>query len=72
MKNDESMYCCHKCFHEFRQDKPLFRQRMILCSVCGNKRCPKATDHNLACTNSNDEGQLGSVYGTLLSPLKKT
>lgn len=35
---------------------------MILCPLCGNKRCPKASDHSLACTNSNAPGQPGSVY----------
>ena len=35
---------------------------MVLCSTCGNKRCPKASDHELACTGSNEPGQLGSVY----------
>lgn len=35
---------------------------MILCSKCGNKRCPHATDHRLACTNSNEPGQAGSAY----------
>lgn len=35
----------------------------IVCSVCGNKRCPKATDHKLECTGSNEAGQPGSVYG---------
>ena len=35
---------------------------MILCPNCGNKRCPKATDHNNACTNSNEVGQEGSRY----------
>lgn len=38
------------------------RDRMILCPDCGNKRCPKATDHRLACTNSNAPGQPGSRY----------
>lgn len=38
-------------------------QRMILCSICGNKRCPHATDHRHACTNSNEYGQPGSVFG---------
>ncbi len=33
-----------------------------VCSECGNKRCPKATDHDNACTGSNEPGQLGSVY----------
>ena len=39
--------------------------RMILCPECGNKRCPRATFHENTCTNSNDPGQLGSVYGGL-------
>jgi len=37
-------------------------QRMFLCAVCGNKRCPHATDHENACTGSNDPGQAGSRY----------
>lgn len=41
---------------------PLARMRMILCDRCGNKRCPQATDHNHACTASNEPGQQGSVY----------
>jgi hypothetical protein len=36
--------------------------RMILCPTCGNKRCPHASDHDLACTSSNEPGQEGSVY----------
>lgn len=36
--------------------------RFIVCPDCGNKRCPKATDHTLACTNSNEPGQAGSVF----------
>lgn len=68
MKNNIS-YCCHRCF--YARESSFFMQRMILCSICGNKRCPKATDHTLECTNSNDEGQLGSLYGTPL-PIKKS
>lgn len=37
--------------------------RFNVCPICGNKRCPHATDHNYECTNSNDVGQTGSVYG---------
>lgn len=48
---------CHKC-----NPQGGFAARMILCPDCGNKRCPKASDHELACTNSNEPGQLGSVY----------
>lgn len=36
---------------------------MVVCAKCGNKRCPHATDHNNACTNSNEPGQPGSIYG---------
>jgi len=35
---------------------------MILCPICGNKRCPHATDHRHACTGSNEPGQAGSAY----------
>lgn len=35
---------------------------MIVCETCGNKRCPHATDHDLACTSSNEPGQKGSVF----------
>jgi hypothetical protein len=38
---------------------------MYVCPECGNKRCPKATWHEEACTHSNEPGQLGSSYGTL-------
>lgn len=36
--------------------------RFIMCPDCGNKRCPKASDHELECTGSNELGQPGSVY----------
>ena len=32
------------------------------CEICGNKRCPHHTNHELACTNSNEPNQKGSVY----------
>jgi hypothetical protein len=54
-----SKYCCHLCFNK---SGSLFLDRMILCSECGNKRCPKATNHKLQCTNSNDPNQVGSIY----------
>lgn len=44
---------------------------MILCPDCGNKRCPRATDHRLSCTDSNDSGQLGSRYGIYPHPSKE-
>lgn len=52
------MCCCHKCL-DTRNEMRAF---MVLCQECGNKRCPKASDHELACTNSNEPGQQGSVY----------
>lgn len=36
--------------------------RMILCPICGNKRCSHATDHKLPCLHSNEPGQPGSRY----------
>jgi hypothetical protein len=36
---------------------------MHLCPDCGYKRCPKATDHRLDCSGSNEPGQPGSAYG---------
>ena len=55
---------CYKCY----KGKPLGTKglfaldRMLICPVCGNKRCPKASDHDFACTNSNDKFQEGSYY----------
>lgn len=36
--------------------------RMALCPTCGNKRCPHAHNHELACTGSNEPGQKGSSW----------
>lgn len=44
--------------------------RFIVCPECGNKRCPRATDHRFACTDSNDTGQIGSRYGIYPHPAK--
>ena len=56
---------CYNC-NKDRMDEtgriPYVMTRMIVCPECGNKRCPHSTDHNLACTNSNDPGQPGSRY----------
>lgn len=55
---------CHVCNRDVKVNGfPLSMTQMILCPTCGNKRCPKATDHRNECTNSNDPGQSGSVYG---------
>ena len=36
--------------------------RFVVCPDCGNKRCPRANDHNNPCTGSNEPGQVGSAY----------
>lgn len=51
---------CHKCRPISCEDPSSMFMR--LCPLCGNKRCPKASDHELACTNSNEPGQPGSIY----------
>jgi len=43
-------------------DQDLMIERMITCSECGNKRCPKANNHRNGCTDSNEAGQVGSAY----------
>jgi hypothetical protein len=54
---------CHKCNeHNTVNGLPFSMTQMILCPECGNKRCPKASDHQLDCTGSNKAGQHGSVY----------
>lgn len=54
---------CRKCWSERNKKRktPRFFP-FIVCSHCGNKRCPHATDHNLECTDSNEPGQNGSDY----------
>jgi hypothetical protein len=58
---------CHRCIGE-RDERgpggafPLSSCMMILCPICGNKRCPHANDHRHVCTNSNEPGQPGSAY----------
>lgn len=56
---------CYNCNKDYTPEGDLFpyvTSRMIVCPICGNKRCPHATDHNLECTNSNKPGQPGSRY----------
>lgn len=54
---------CFDCIKDMKEDGwPLTLTRMILCPLCGNKRCPHATNHNNPCTNSNEPGQPGSRY----------
>ena len=61
---------CHRCLDGRTVDIygiriPVVTTRMVLCPTCGNKRCPKATDHENGCTGSNEPGQRGSIYGGL-------
>lgn len=44
------------------RDPSLFSRTMCLCPTCGNKRCPRATNHELGCSGSNELGQQGSRY----------
>lgn len=57
MQNTDKTHCC---WNHLGDKMRLF---MIVCPQCGNKRCPKATDCSLDCTNSNEPGQPGSIYG---------
>lgn len=51
---------CHTCRPiDYRDEGSVY---MRLCPDCGNKRCPKATNHELACTHSNEPNQEGSIY----------
>jgi hypothetical protein len=51
---------CHTCLPISALDPTTMFMR--LCPTCGNKRCPKATNHDNACTNSNEPNQPGSCY----------
>ncbi len=55
---------CHACWVvRTQQQGPMAFRPFIVCSECGNKRCPKATNHEYECTGSNEPGQAGSIYG---------
>lgn len=61
---------CRTCLADARDEgtgMPVTSMRMIVCPDCGNKRCPKATNHRFACTHSNDPDQPGSGFGALRS-----
>ena len=55
---------CYNCLYEIKDERgwPVTMSTFIVCPDCGNKRCPRSTDHNLACTCSNEPGQPGSRY----------
>ena len=58
--------CCRACENvqlaELSAVQVMLKRSFIVCTTCGHKRCPKATNHNLACTDSNASGQEGSDY----------
>lgn len=43
-------------------DNDLFNRIMVVCHICGNKRCPKANDKLAECTDPNELNQKGSIY----------
>lgn len=57
---------CYNCLSQIKDENylglPVTAYTFIVCPDCGNKRCPKSTDHALQCTNSNEPGQEGSRY----------
>jgi hypothetical protein len=65
--------CCVRCRDEAEAEDTSGLQMirtMMTCSTCGNKRCPKASDHRHECTHSNAPGQRGSVYPSGSSMLR--
>lgn len=48
---------CTACLGPFEAGR-----QMVLCALCGNKRCPHANHHDNDCTKSNKPGQAGSAY----------
>jgi hypothetical protein len=57
-----------ECWCETCRPNTKLESRMILCPVCGNKRCPRATHHDNACTGSNEPGQRGSSWENYPTP----
>jgi Zn finger protein HypA/HybF involved in hydrogenase expression len=51
---------CQTCCKNETGEYHLFR--FVVCPECGNKRCPRATNHELECTGSNEPNQEGSIY----------
>jgi hypothetical protein len=63
-KHDTNCKKCYNCLSKVKDEHglPVTSYTFIVCEHCGNKRCPHATNHNLACTDNNDVGQQGSRY----------
>ena len=55
---------CYRCLSQVKDenDIPVTSYTFIVCPDCGNKHCPRATDHELDCSISNEPGQEGSRY----------
>lgn len=60
---------CRRCDHEIAAGLEAsgdwvgaLSRPFIVCSTCGNKRCPKASDHLNPCSGSNATGQDESIY----------
>lgn len=64
MENDTYRCYCYDCNKDRKTESgvPYVMTLMILCPICGNKRCPHSTNHEYECTNSNEPGQPGSRY----------
>jgi len=55
---------CGTCDEQRRSALPFplsLMGTLIVCSTCGNKRCPKATHHDRTCSGSNALGQEGQA-----------
>ncbi len=53
LKMNGAKCTCHACIAAYRVTlggRPLNNCRMIVCNLCGSKRCPHALDHVLECT----------------------
>jgi hypothetical protein len=65
MNEPQDVCECYQCILDNNLTQngwPLYLVKFILCTECGNKRCPKATDHRHKCTGSNETGQPGSRF----------
>ncbi len=70
VKEQDGCGNCYACLVNVTENGlPVTSQRMILCPDCGNKRCPKASNHRHQCTNSNEPNQRGSIYTHLVKEL---
>lgn len=60
---EEGKCSCRKCIET--NDGSIFGLAVfVVCQKCGNKRCPKADDHNMKCTNSNELNQISEPETT--------